>query len=79
MQSNWPLSSDHRNTANRSLLAALGSSSAEFDTKRSYAQPMPWFDVAVLTDRDLNAVFAYFKSLKPIQNKVPESVPPPKQ
>ena len=40
---------------------------------------MPWFDIAVLIDQDPNAVFAYLKSLKPIQNKVPESVPPPKQ
>ena len=40
---------------------------------------MPWFDIAVLIGQDPNAVFAYLKSLKPIQNKVPESVPPPKQ
>jgi len=30
--------------------------------------PMPWFDVARLSDRDLKA---YLKSIKPIQNPVP--------
>src|SRR5215510_10387047 len=39
---------------------------------RPLLPPMPWFDVAVLNDRDMKALFAYLKSLKPIQNKVPE-------
>ncbi|MBV8209641.1 MAG: diheme cytochrome c-553 [Burkholderiaceae bacterium] len=38
--------------------------------------PMPWFDIAKLTDHDLRAVFAYLKSIKPIQNPVPQPVPP---
>jgi hypothetical protein len=37
---------------------------------------MPWPDVAVLTDTDLKAVFAYLRSLKPIQNQVPQPLPP---
>jgi hypothetical protein len=37
---------------------------------------MPCFDVAALTDRDLKALFAYLKSLKPISNQAPQPVPP---
>jgi len=44
---------------------------------RALLPPMPWFDVAALTDRDLNALFAYLQSLKPISNQVPQPVPPP--
>ena len=43
---------------------------------RPILPPMPWFSVAVLTDRDLNAVFAYLKSVKPIRNEVPAPLPP---
>lgn len=43
---------------------------------RPILPPMPWFDVAVLTDRDLKAMFAYLKSIKPIQNQVPQPIPP---
>jgi hypothetical protein len=38
--------------------------------------PMPWFDIAVLTDSDLKAMFAYLKSMKPVQNPVPPPIPP---
>jgi hypothetical protein len=37
---------------------------------------MPWFDVAVLNDADLKALFAYLRSLKPISNAVPVPLPP---
>lgn len=43
---------------------------------RPVLPPMPWFDVAVLTDSDMKALFAYLKSLKPIVNQVPPPVPP---
>lgn len=43
---------------------------------RPLLPPMPWFDIAVLNDRDLKAMFAYLKSIKPIQNQVPVPVPP---
>jgi len=43
---------------------------------RTLLPPMPWFNVAALTDEDLKSVFAYLKSLKPIRNQVPEPVPP---
>jgi mono/diheme cytochrome c family protein len=43
---------------------------------RDLLPPMPWFDVAVLNDQDMSALFAYLKSLKPIANLVPAPVPP---
>ena len=43
---------------------------------RDILPPMPWFALNALTDRDLRAVFAYLKSIKPIRNQVPEPVPP---
>jgi hypothetical protein len=43
---------------------------------RPLLPPMPWSSLAVLTDQDLKAVFAYLKSLKPMQNQVPEPLPP---
>lgn len=47
-------------------------------TGRDILPPMPWFDIAVLTDSDLSAMFAYLKSLKPIRNAVPGPIPPRK-
>jgi len=43
---------------------------------RPILPPMPWFDVAVLSDGDLKALFAYLRSMKPIRNQVPSPVPP---
>ena len=43
---------------------------------RPLLPPMPSSDVAVLTDRDLKALFAYLKSLRPVGNQVPPPVPP---
>jgi mono/diheme cytochrome c family protein len=43
---------------------------------RPVLPPMPWFDVAGLTDSDLKAVLAYLKSIKPIVNQVPAPAPP---
>ncbi len=43
---------------------------------RDLLPPMPWFDVAVLNDRDLRALFAYPRSLKPIANQEPAPIPP---
>jgi mono/diheme cytochrome c family protein len=44
---------------------------------RDILPPMPWFNYAKLSDKDLKAIFAYMKSLKPIRNKVPDSIPAP--
>jgi hypothetical protein len=37
---------------------------------------MPTYALAAMTDPDLHALFAYLKSLKPIENKVPAPIPP---
>jgi hypothetical protein len=46
---------------------------------RPILPPMPWQNVAGLTDDDLRAVFAYLRSIKPIHNQVPDAIiaPPP--
>lgn len=43
---------------------------------RKIQLPMPWDNFAKLTDDDLRAIFAYLKSLKPIENSVPAHIPP---
>jgi hypothetical protein len=43
---------------------------------RPILPPMPWFNLALTTDKDLKAIFAYLKSLPPIRNQVPDPVPP---
>jgi len=44
---------------------------------RAILPPMPWTAYAQMSDDDLRAMFAYFKSLPPVANTVPEPVPPP--
>jgi mono/diheme cytochrome c family protein len=47
---------------------------------RDILPPMPWYDIAKLTDADLKAILAYLKSLKPVRNQVPAAVlAPPHQ
>ena len=43
---------------------------------RDILPPMPWYNVATATDEDLSAIFAYLKSLKPVENLVPAPIPP---
>jgi hypothetical protein len=43
---------------------------------RDLLPPMPWPDFARMTDADLEAIFAYLQSLKPIKNRVPAPLPP---
>jgi hypothetical protein len=43
---------------------------------RDIQPPMPWFNVAQMTDNDLRAMFAYLGSLKPIENAVPDPISP---
>jgi mono/diheme cytochrome c family protein len=42
---------------------------------RDILPPMPWYNYAKLSDADLKAIFAYLKSIKPVKNPVPASVP----
>jgi mono/diheme cytochrome c family protein len=45
---------------------------------RALLPPMPWIGYAEMTDEDLQAVWAYLRTLKPIRNVVPDPrVPPP--
>jgi hypothetical protein len=44
---------------------------------RPILPPMPWQGIGTSSDKDLKAIFAYLKSIKPIQNEVPMPIPPP--
>lgn len=46
------------------------------DGTRPMLPPMPWFNFAKMTDDDLRAVFAYLQSLPPVNNAVPNPLPP---
>ncbi|HEX7829386.1 MAG TPA: diheme cytochrome c-553 [Thermoanaerobaculia bacterium] len=43
---------------------------------RPLLPPMPWFNYRHMTDEDLEAVWAYTRTLKPIHNQVQEPLPP---
>ncbi|HTP05476.1 MAG TPA: diheme cytochrome c-553 [Nitrospirota bacterium] len=42
---------------------------------RNILPPMPWQEYGKLTDADMKEIFAYLKSLKPVKNLVPASIP----
>jgi hypothetical protein len=44
---------------------------------RPILPPMPWPSYGKMTDDDLLAVFAYLRTIPPIRNEVPQSVPAP--
>jgi hypothetical protein len=46
------------------------------ETGRPILPPMPWHELANMTDEDLKAVFSFLRTLKPISNRVPNPVPP---
>jgi len=41
-------------------------------TSRAIMPPMPWPAYSKLTDEDLNAVYAYLRSIPPIRNQAPD-------
>ncbi len=43
---------------------------------RPILPPMPWQGIGQLTDTDLKSIFAYLKTLPPVDNIVPQPVPP---
>jgi hypothetical protein len=47
-----------------------------FGTSRPIMPPMPWEGYAHMTDDDLKAIYAYLKTIPPIDNQVPDWVPP---
>jgi hypothetical protein len=44
---------------------------------RTILPPMPWQAYGKMTDDDLRAIFAYLKTIPPIENAAPQSVPAP--
>jgi hypothetical protein len=46
------------------------------ENSRQLLPPMPWPGYASLTDAELKAIFAYLKSLDPVENIVPYPIPP---
>ncbi len=42
---------------------------------RPLLPPMPWFNLAKMTDEDIRSIFAYLKTIKPVHNAVPNPVP----
>ena len=38
--------------------------------------PMPWQNIAALSDADMHALVAYLQSLPPVAHQVPDAVPP---
>lgn len=44
---------------------------------RPILPPMPWPNYARMTDEDLKAVYAYLRTVPPVHNLVPDSVPAP--
>jgi mono/diheme cytochrome c family protein len=47
-----------------------------FGVARDILPPMPWQNLAAMTDEDLKAVYAYLRSIPPVINPVPAPVPP---
>jgi hypothetical protein len=43
---------------------------------RDILPPMPWQAIAIMTDNDLNSLWAYVRSIPPVNNQVPLPVPP---
>jgi hypothetical protein len=43
---------------------------------RPILPPMPWYDIGQLTDDDLRAIFAFLRTVRPVQNPVPAPLPP---
>jgi hypothetical protein len=46
------------------------------ENSRNLLPPMPWQGYSKLTDKDLKAIFAYLKSIKPVTNPVPMAISP---
>ncbi len=46
------------------------------DGGRMLLPPMPWFNFAYLKDEDVSAIYAYLKSIKPVNNLVPAPISP---
>jgi hypothetical protein len=64
-------------TETEAMFVASMREGKHFGTGRPVLPPMPWPGVGKMTDEDLRAVWAYLRSIPPIENTVPEPAPPP--
>lgn len=46
------------------------------DGSRPMLPPMPWFNLAKLSDEDLKSIFVYLQSSNPVKNVVPQPIAP---
>lgn len=46
------------------------------ENSRDLLPPMPWQNFSNLADKDIEAMFLYLKSLKPVSNRVPDAIHP---
>lgn len=46
------------------------------ENTRMLLPPMPWQSYSHMKDEDLEAIFEYLKTIKPIENLVPDHIPP---
>ena len=56
--------------------ALRGGKHKGLDDGRMLLPPMPWQSYSKLTDKDLEAIFNYLQTVKPIDNVVPQPLPP---
>jgi hypothetical protein len=61
---------------NESLFIQSLRSGKFMGTSRDMLPPMPWQTIGQMTDDDLKAIFAYLKSVPPIENVIPDPIPP---
>ncbi len=47
-----------------------------FGVARDILPPMPWRNFAEMTDEDLKSAYAFLRTIPPINNRVPDPVPP---
>ena len=47
-----------------------------FGVARDILPPMPWQNLAAMTDEDLKAIYSFLRTIPPVNNPVPAPVPP---
>jgi mono/diheme cytochrome c family protein len=63
-------------TEEQFLYALRHGKSKGLEGSRTLLPPMPWQSISQLNDEEIKAIFAYLKSIKPIENLVPAPLPP---
>ena len=44
------------------------------DAARSLLPPMPWQNFATMSDEDLQSIYEYLKTIRPVSNRVPDAI-----